>query len=232
MAELRNKNIDIDNLKLEDFCPASNGMVISAFLVEGNRLILVEEVLNERVGMNFFDANTKEKISTKERYEQYNGKVINETKGNYILSSEIKVDMDTGAESVHEEVVYDDAILYSNDRNRYHKKTFKPLWERFIDETKLKDKDDLELMREVAIFRAMKFDEKIKYLRSKFRYIFKARWELGVVPEEVFLSKEEFSAFEKDEIFREVLLKVLELEESTTGKDSQIMYVNIINQCT
>jgi len=231
MAELKNTNIDLENIKLSDFVPSNGRSIIGAFLIEGGSLILVKEVLNKRVAMSFFNSTTKSKIQTSERYEQYNGQNIKEVRGDYVLSSKITVDIDSGAESVYEEVVTGSNILYSNRRARYTKKEFKLLWDRFITQESSKGEGKKRKIKEVEKFHLMVFDEKVKFLRSKFRSLFKTRWELGIEPEELFLSKDEFASFDKDNDFRSALQKVLDLESPLLNKSAGEMYSNIIKYC-
>lgn len=231
MAELKNKQIDKSLLELDDFYPSQGGDVISVSLVDQGRYVLVEEIICEKVVMTFFNAETMTKMSVDERYKKYDGLVTTEIKGDYILSTKITVDQNTGAEKIHEEVVLGESVLYRNDRVRYFKKSIEPLWDRFIDEQNIKLESKQELKRNFSKFNVMLFPDKVSYLRSRFRGLYKVRYELGLIPEELFLSKEEFLAFDNDSKFRKALIEMLELESSIVGKDACQMYQNILRQC-
>jgi hypothetical protein len=228
MVEVNNVSLDIHNINQNDFSSNDGGVVIDAFLLEGEGLILVQEVVNNHLKWFFFNATNLKVVSKEERYRAYNGKIEEENIEDYLLVSEIKVDLETGAESIDEKIIYKDNIVYQCERFRYETPITLPLFERYQALNKSNEKSNLYFDEEILNFKKMKFEQKVTFLRGKFRQLYKTRWELGILPEECFLSEEEVERYSEDEYFTKALNAMLKLEESFTGKPTSEMFANII----
>lgn len=227
MVRLITKDFNIEDLELNFFESVSGGRVVGAFYIEGENIIVVEELNDTRVCLTIFDYPGLEIIPTEKRVEEYDGFVQEDIYGDLRLLSKIVVDGETGAETVFEEAYKGKVQVYRNKRARYSKfgsESFKERVERALFKQS-KEMDDIN--KEVLYFNSLSDVDKTKFLKNKFMRAYKLRWESGVEPEEIFLSGKELKAFDSNPKFKACLKAVLNEEAPILGKDADTMFSNI-----
>jgi hypothetical protein len=230
MVGINNFNLDIYNLHKGDFVSSNGEVIIRFFLVENNSLILVQFILENSLNSVFFNVSGLQRIPKEVRYREYHGKEVKEDIAEYSLIETIEVNLETGDESIAGKVLKENEIVYECCYGRYLDSIEPTLWERFKISEQRKVKSGLRLEEDVLRFQKMTFREKVEFLRSKFRSIYKTRWELGIAPEECFLDKQEIVKYSANLDFKNALKEVLDLEKELTGKSVLEMYSNIIAQ--
>ena len=230
MIDINNFNLDIYNLHKEDFLSSNEEVIIRFFLIENNNLILVQFISDNNLNSAFFNVSDLQRIPKEARYREYHGKEMREVIEEYSLIETIKVDFETGDESIVGKVFKENKIVYECCYSRYSDSIEPTLWELFQISENRKVKSELRLEEDVLRFQKMIFLEKVEFLRSKFRSIYKTRWELGIAPEECFLDKQEIVKYSAVLDFKSALKEVLDLEKELTGKSVLEMYSNIIAQ--
>lgn len=229
MVKLLNKEIDLSAPKKADFSPSFEGLVVGAFLIEEDSYILVEELIGAEITASYFCTKYKAFISREDRFNKYNGEIEVIKRNGFDLFSEIKIDINLGTEYVIERVERDGEVLYNNSRFRYTQHEIDSLWERFLLVHESSKVQQSLIDKQVEDFSIMDMQSKVNYLRARFRTSYRTRSELGVMPEEVFLSKSELLSFRDIDGFERALLLVLELEEDIVGKSAQDMFSNIFS---
>jgi hypothetical protein len=221
--------IDARNIHVDLFEAEEGGSLLEAFLVEDGRLVLVKEILPEGMGYTFFEIETQERIEKSIRYDDENGKLLNdEIDENHKSVCEVIVDPKTGFEKLIETVFKDSEIIYKNTRERYSSGHTKPLLTRCLAYQKQKETKDRQVADLVKKFTNSMLDGKVDILRGIFRKEWRNRCELGFEQPELFLSDDLYAQFSRVKQFKEALIEMLKLEERTVDVDASKLYSSIL----
>lgn len=230
MVAIKKSKLNIHKLKKDDFLFSNEERALNIFLVEDEGLIIVEYLFEDVLNSVFFRADNLKKIPTEFRFEEFNGKTAETNIENHQVVEKIEIDLNTGNEFINGFVIKQNEVVYQCRYGRYNNTTEPTLWERFKFSEEQFKINEMKMQETFSTFKDMVFNEKVNFLRGKFRKIYKSRWELGLTPEECFMSKIEVEKYAEDELFLDALKKVLQLEKNLTNKTVQEMYFNITFQ--
>ena len=197
--------------------------------IDEENLILVKEWLGASLIYSFFDIKNNQKIHTATRFASENNKEIRQSLPNGLNSiKKISVDTKTGLESVTENVMQGNVVLYKCVRERYPERTLNQLYVKYLEYQREQNNHQDRVKDFANKFKKYSKKQQIGSLRAEFRNKWRANCEWGSENPEYFLTQEMYHLLNESPRFKKSLMTMLEMECDFIGEDPVKLFDSIV----
>lgn len=197
--------------------------------IDEESLILVKEWLGASLIYSFFDIKDNKKIHPATRFSSENNKEVRQTLDNGLhVIKTINVNSKTGLESVTEQVMQGNVVLYKCMGERYPERTFNQLYIEYLEYQREQNNHQDRVKDFANKFKKYSKKQQIGSLRAEFRNKWRANCEWGSENPEYFLTQEMYHLLNESPRFKKSLMTMLEMECDFIGEDPVKLFDSIV----